>query len=138
MNRWLKLALVSLILGGGAIAVPILGRAYLVFSIEDKIHGAFFPLVRAIEHYCEDRGEAPPDLAALLPEYLAEMPSSRFVSEVSFSAASAERRWRLVLASTSTGKRRLYIAERGMPLSDVEKRWKKARYHDTWSVIEPK
>jgi hypothetical protein len=81
---------------------------------------------------------APPDLTDLSPKYIGGMPSSRFVSEVLYAHADGEQRWRLTLVSTATGKRRYYIAERGMPLSGAEKKQRKVRYHGTWSVIEPK
>jgi hypothetical protein len=59
------------------------------------------------------------------------------VSGVSYSASPEERRWRLTLASAKTGKRRLYIAENGMPLSKAEMAQRTHQYHGTWSVIEP-
>ena len=50
------------------------GHAIRVFTIEDKIHGEFWPLVTSIDAYCSEPGSAPGSLDELVPAYIIELP----------------------------------------------------------------
>jgi hypothetical protein len=115
----------------------VVGRTVWTFGVEDKIHAAFYPVIRALDHYSKEHGNPPEGLNVLCPEYLEEVPSSMLVSEVRYQRLPNKHGWRLILESRATGNHRLYIAEDGMPLSDKESRDVVLHYHHRWFVREP-
>ncbi len=133
MKRWIGWMMAAVF---GAWALLVAAR-YRAFAVEDSIHATYCPVVLAIERYGDDHGHAPTDLNQLGPDYLPVLPTSRHVSEVRYSGSQTENAWRLTLVSTSTGCRRLYLAEHGMPLSGAEESRRIKRYHGIWSVLRP-
>ena len=113
-----------------------LGKAWRTFVVEDSIHGTFYPVVIAIHKYKEDKGHPPAKLEDLCPDYLAEIPESKHISSTSLIVVFNDH-WRLLLVSESLKKKRHYIAEDGLPLTEYEKKTLVSRYHDIWSVLEP-
>jgi hypothetical protein len=107
------------------------------FVVEDSIHGTYYPAVKALDRYCDERGNAPKTLMDLTPNYLGSLPSSGRVTEQIYSSGQPKQAWRLTLVSTSTGRKRLYIADHGMPLSDSERQILVKQYHQTWFVLQP-
>ena len=108
------------------------------YDIEGSIHAEFYPLIPALDRYCEKNRKAPETLNDLVPEYLNEIPSLRRVSDIRYRSEPNEPRWRLTLVSQATGDLRYYIAETGIPLSELEKKEVVLQYHSRWSVLEPK
>jgi hypothetical protein len=108
------------------------------YHIEGSIHAEFYPLIPALDGYCDVNRKAPEKLEDLVPEYLNELPSLGKVSEIRYRYEPKEPRWRLTLVSEATGDLRYYIAETGIPLSELEKKDLVLRYHSRWSVLEPK
>ncbi len=108
------------------------------YDIEGSIHAKFYPLIPALDRYCDVNRRAPEKLDDLVPEYLDEIPSLDRVSDVRYTNDQGKPHWRLTLESLATGDRRLYIAERGIPLSEVEKEDLVLQYHSRWNVLEPK
>jgi hypothetical protein len=113
------------------------GRPLWKFSVEDRIHSTFYPVVRALKRHSEKHGNAPERLQDLCPDYLDAIPSSFLVGEVDYDTTERREGWRLTLSSRATGNRRFYIAQEGMTLSETEKRDVVLRYHSCWSIREP-
>lgn len=102
------------------IVVYSVAKAWRNFSIEDSIHAEFYPLISALDQFCDKNHRAPETLNDLVPEYLNEIPSLRRVSEVRYRSEPNEPRWRLTLVSQATGDLRYYIADAGIPLSEAD------------------
>lgn len=121
----------------GIIGYSIL-KSLRYYEIERSIHAEFYPLILALDRYCDDNRKSPDKLEDLLPKYLDKIPSLGRVSAVHYTNGSGRPHWRLTLESLATGQRRLHIAESGMPLSEVEKKDLVQQYHSRWNVLEPK
>jgi hypothetical protein len=100
------------------------------FLMEDTIHGSFFPVVRAILEYTEERNAAPKKLIDLVPDHLAEIPQNEFVERIEYN--SDEESWTLALNGRDG---RIYMARRPT-FTEKEIESASSFYHGTWLVKE--
>ncbi|PXA04260.1 hypothetical protein DDZ13_06900 [Coraliomargarita sinensis] len=122
--------LAAIIAGLFFIISPLIKRTQ-AFFIEDSIHGRYFPVVRAILEFTEEKGVAPRELAELIPEYLQSLPESKHVDRLKIM--SEGENWTLTLYSEATGQHRTYQARRPN-FTDKEIESSLLFYHDTWLV----
>lgn len=109
--------------------------AWCRFSVEDRIHGAFYPVVNALYRFQDDTGAPAAGLAQLVPKYLTAIPRSEFVSEISYRRSSDEKAWALSLYSTALDPPRLYCCRSDRKFSAAEELRVIQRYHATWVVL---
>jgi hypothetical protein len=87
---WKRISLVALcvILAGGAYIGYQFTRAWRLFSAEDQIAHAFYPVVEAIYGHVEAHGHPPERLADMVPETLPAIPECPVVDSVSYHVQS--------------------------------------------------
>jgi hypothetical protein len=129
----------------GLIAVAVLGaagifahgfyRAWHKFSVEDDIHGAFFPMVRALDDYERDHGAPATNLTQLIPRYIPQIPRSRFVDSVRYDVLEDGKAWQLRLHSRALEPPRLYCCRSDNKYTAEEEKRILLRYHAVWVVL---
>jgi len=107
LPRVLSLIILLLVVGLGWLGYSVWQR-FNIFLIEDRIHGTFFPVVRAIWDYEDREHHAPAQLAELVPDFLPALPTSPHVDQVDYAWDPPSGVWRLTLHSDATGPRREY------------------------------
>ena len=110
-------------------------RAWLKFTVEDSIHGVFFPVVRALDEYEHDHGAPATNLAQLVTKYVSQIPSSALVDSVQYTLLSDGKAWQLSLHSTALDPPRLYWCRSSNKYTAEEEKRVLLRYHSVWVVL---
>jgi len=116
------------------IAFGVYRRCYK-FAVEDSIHGAFFPLVLALEEYEHDHGVPAASLPQLVPNYISQIRSSAFVDSVEYGLLTDGKAWQLRLHSTALEPPRAYVCRSSDKYTDDEEQRLILRYHVVWVVL---
>ena len=111
-------------------------RAWHKFSVEDSIHGVFFPVVRALDEYEHDHGAPATNLAQLVPKYVSQIPSSALVDSVQYTLLPDGKAWQLSLHSTVLDPPRLYCCRSSNKYTAEEEKRVLMRYHSVWVVLK--
>lgn len=132
-----RIAYISVIAVVCALTVVSIGfyRAFHKFSVEDQIHGAFFPVVAALYDYEHDHSTPATNLMQLVPAYIAQIPRSHLVDSVEYSVIDDGKTWQLNLYSHALSKPRIYCCRSSQKFSAEEERKVVLRYHGVWTVI---
>jgi hypothetical protein len=110
-------------------------NAWHKFAVEDKIHGTFFPVVRALEQYEHDHGAPAVSFAQLAPKYISQIPSSTLVDSVQYGLLPDGKTWQLRLHSTALESPRTYFCRSSDRYTAEEEKRVILRYHATWVVL---
>ena len=122
-------------LGLLAAMAGILYNAYHVFSIEDKIHDTYFPVVAALYHFEDDHVFPATNLVQLVPAYLPKIPNSPMVDSVEYTVIDSGRDWQLALTSHALSQPRVYCCRSNPIFSAEEEHRVVQRYHGVWTVM---
>ncbi|MGD0812460.1 MAG: hypothetical protein ABSA83_02555 [Verrucomicrobiota bacterium] len=99
-----------------------LHQAWHNFSIEDQIHGTFFPVAKALFDYEHDHSSPATNLAQLVPAYIPQIPSSRFADSVDYSVIKDGKGWQLNIHSRALSQPRLYCCRSSQQFTAEEAR----------------
>src|SRR4051812_34235952 len=80
------------------IAIPV-HRQIHTFSVEDDIHGTFFPVTRALYAYQQEHGRPAESLEALLPKYTDAIPSFELADAPTYRVLPDGQSWELAIRS---------------------------------------
>ncbi len=105
------------------------------FSVEDRIHGTFFPVTAALYLYQQEHGQPADALAALVPEYLSAIPSSPLADLTTYRISPDSQSWELVIHSRALAQPRLYLCRSTQHFTPDETRRIIIQYHSTWTVF---
>lgn len=112
-----------------------LHRAWHTFSVEDQIHGTFFPVAMALFNYEHNHSSPASNLAQLVPMYISQIPSSRFADSVEYSVINGGKAWQLSIHSRALSQPRLYCCRSSQQFTAEEARRIVLRYHGIWTVL---
>ena len=104
------------------------------FSVEDRIHGTFSPLTRALCTYEEEHGRPAKSLETLLPKYIEMIPSSELTDSPAYRVLPDGRSWELSVHSRALFQPRLYLCRSNSLFSPEETRRIVQQYHQ-WTVL---
>ncbi len=104
-------------------------RAWHGFAVEDEIHGTFFPVVRALADYEYDHGSPASALAKVVPDYIAQLPSSRLADSVEYSVIGGGKAWQLSIHSHALHEPRVYCCRSTHRFTADEEQRVVLRYH---------
>lgn len=130
---WIALGIVVL-LGAGLATIQVY-QAVRKFSVEDQIHGIFFPVVAALHQFQEEAGSAPQDLTQLTPKYLPAIPQSDLIDEVTYTRSADGKNWKLLLHSKALSPPRTYDARSKQDYTTEETSRIILTYHSVWTVL---
>jgi len=99
------------------------------FSIEDQIHGTFFPVSMAIERFTETNGIPPESLASLVPSFLLAIPTSPLVDKLEYRVVNRTN-WIMDAHSTVLKPSRTYSWRSDWNLTEQEKKKLIKEFHN--------
>ena len=105
------------------------------FRIEGAIHHAFFPVVMAIDAYVRDEKVPPAQLSDLVPQYIAEIPTSKYSGAPSYRVLQ-EKNWEFFVDSDERGVARKYLSRSTGYYTKEEERHIILKYHGVWVVLQ--
>ena len=135
VKRSIILSVAIMVLVGVAVFGVGLYRAWHAFTVEDQIHGAFFPVAMALYDYEHDHSSPATNLTQLVPAYIPQLPSSRFADSVEYSVIDGGKAWQLSIHSSTLSQRRVYCCRSTQKFTTDEERRVLLRYHAVWTVL---
>ena len=105
------------------------------FAVEDQIHGAFYPVAKALYDFEHDHNSPATNLTQLVPGYIAQLPSSRFADSVDYSVIDGGKAWQLSIHSSALSQPRVYCCRSTQKFTADEEQRVLLRYHAVWTVL---
>jgi hypothetical protein len=135
----IKRSILLLVAIAVVVVVAVLGigfyRAWHTFSVEGQIHGTFFPVAKALYDYEHDHSSPATNLTQLVPRYIPQLPTSRFVDSVEYSVTDGGKAWQLSIHSLALSQPRIYCCRSTQTFTADEERRVLLRYHAVWTVL---
>jgi len=108
-NKWIVRSVALVVV----IAIVSLGhgfwKAWSRFANEEKICGAFHPVINALQEFQEKTGAPPTNLTQLVPEYLPKIPAAPVANAIEYQVLSDGTNWQLSVRSSVRGKPELFV-----------------------------
>ena len=134
-TTWILSVIVCILLAAFvSIGISVYQQVH-TFSVEDRIHGTFFPVANALYAYQQEHGRPAASLAALVPKYLGAIPSSKLADSPIYRVLPDGQSWELSIHSRALSQPRLYLCRSTQHYTPEETRRIIIQYHSTWTVL---
>lgn len=107
--------------------------AYTRFMNEERICGAFHPVIRALDQFQEQSGSLPTNLTQLVPQYLPQLPSAPVADAIEYRVLPGTN-WELSVRSSVRGKPELFVQRSSRDFTAEERRRSVTGFHG-WLVF---
>ncbi len=84
-------------------------KAWSRFANEEKICGAFHPVINALRYFQEKTGTPPTNLTQLVPGYLQKIPAAPITNVIEYQVLADGTNWQLSVRSSVRGKPELFV-----------------------------
>ena len=126
---------IMVLVGVVAVFAFMIRQGLREFSVEDTIHGEFFPVVRALHAYQADHGAPAAVLTDLVPNYLPALPRFDRVDAIGYKVTKDGKQWEFSLHSTALSHARFYVSRSDQHYTPEEEKRVLLRYHGYWTVL---
>lgn len=109
-------------------------NAWHRFSSEERICGAFHPVINGIYSFQEKTGVLPTNLIQLVPAYIDRIPDTTIAQSIDYHLMPDGTNWHLAVRSHITGATRVYI-QRSTGEFTPEERQKAVTAFHGWVVF---
>src|SRR6476620_6779383 len=107
-TKWIIWSVVAVIAFTVALLAHGFFTAYNRFMNEERICGAFHPVIRALDQFQEQTGSLPTNLAQLVPQYVSRLPGTPVADAIEYRVLPGTN-WELSVRSSVRGKPELFI-----------------------------
>jgi hypothetical protein len=106
---------------------------YSRFMNEERICGAFDPVISALDQFQEQTGSLPTNLTQLVPQYLPKLPNTPVADSIEYSVLPDGTNWQLSVRSSVRGKPELFVHS-SRDFTDEEQRRSVTGFHGWFSI----
>jgi hypothetical protein len=136
-TKWIIRSIVAAVAAG----VVWFGCEFLIawhrFTSQERICGAFHPVISALGEFQQQNGFLPTNLMQLVPRYLQEIPAAPISDSIEYRVLPDGANWELSVRSRVSGSRALYIQRSSNDFTADEQRQSFTRFHG-WLVFREK
>jgi hypothetical protein len=104
-------------------------RAWHRFASEERICGAFHPVIAAIEQFQETTGSPPTNLTQLVPRFVPRLPVAPVADSIDYRLLPDGTNWQLSVRSRVTGDPRVFVQRSSRQFTADEERQAVAVFH---------
>ena len=104
-------------------------RAWHRFASEERICGAFHPVIAAIDEFHEATGSPPTNLTQLVPRYIPQIPAAPVADSIDYRVLPDGTNWQLSVRSRVTGAPRVFVQRSSRQFTAEEERQVVAAFH---------
>jgi hypothetical protein len=105
------------------------------FTSEEKICGAFHPVINALGEFQQQTGSPPTNLTQLVPDYLPRLPSEPFIDSIHYQRLPDGANWQLSVRSSVRGKPELFVQRSTQEFTAEEQQQRVSMFHG-WVVFK--
>ncbi len=110
-------------------------QAFYRFACEERICGAFHPVIDAIGRFQESKGALPTNLTQLVPTYVHEIPTAPVADAIEFRVMADGTNWQLTVHSRIAGSRRVFVQRSSDEYTSEERQRSVTAFHG-WMVFK--
>ncbi len=133
-TKWIIWTVVSLL----AITVTLFACAFFTvynrFMNEERICGAFHPVIGALETFRQEKGSLPTNLTELVPHYIPALPIAPVADSIEYRVLPGPN-WELSVRSSVRGKPELFVQRSSGNFTAEEQRQVVTGFHG-WLVFK--
>lgn len=104
-------------------------RAWHRFASEERICGAFQPVVTAIDEFREATGSLPTNLVQLVPRYVPQLPAAPVADSIGYQVSPDGTNWQVTVRSRITGSPRVFVQRSSQQFTAAEESQAVAAFH---------
>ena len=97
------------IVGVLAIGVAWFVHAWHRFASQDRIFGAFYPVIAALDEFHAATGSLPTNLTQLVPRYVSQLPTAPVADAIDYRVLPDGTNWQLTVRNRITGAPRVFV-----------------------------
>jgi len=109
-------------------------HAWHRFASEERICGAFHPIISAIDKFHETTGTLPTNLTQLVPAYVPQIPTTPVADSIDYRVMPDGTNWELAVHSRITGALRMYVQRSSGQFTEEEQQQGVTGFHG-WVVF---
>lgn len=133
-TKWIAWSVVAVF----AIGATWFACAYLTalhrFLSEERICGAFGPVISALDEFQQQTGFSPTNLTQLVPQYLPQLPSAPVADSIDYRLLQDGTNWQLSVRSSVRGAPEVFVRRSSHHFTAEEQRRRVAEFHG-WLVF---
>lgn len=133
-TKWIVGSVVAVIAVTVAWFAYGLFRAWHRFASEERICGAFHPVINALDHFLEQTGSLPTNLTQLVPGYLPQIPAAPVADSIEYRVLPDGTNWQLSVRSSVRGAPELFVQRSSGDFTAQEQRQSVRGFHG-WLVF---
>jgi hypothetical protein len=99
------------------------------FAAEERLCGAFHPVIAAIQEFQEADGSPPTHLTQLVPRYVSQLPGAPVADSIDYRVLADSTNWQLSVRSRVTGAPRIFIQRSSQQFTAEEEHQAVAVFH---------
>ena len=104
------------------------------FANEDRICGAFDPVITALDEFQRQTGSLPTNLMQLVPQYVPQLPRAPVADSIEYRILPDGTNWQLSVGSSLRGKPQLFVQRSSRDFTAEEQRRSVTAFHG-WLVF---
>jgi len=108
--------------------------AWRKFANEERICGAFHPVIIALHEFQRQTGYPPVNLAQLVPQYLSQLPSAPVANSIDYRVLPDGTNWEISVHSGVRGAPEIFVQRSSRDFTEEEQRRSVAGFHG-WLVF---
>ncbi len=133
-TKWIIWSVVAIVAFTISLFVRGFYTAWQRFASEERICGAFHPVISALNEYQQQTGSLPTNLMQLIPEYLPRLPSPPVADAIDFRTLPDGTNWQLSVQSSVRGAPELFVQRSSRDFTADERRQSLTGFHE-WLVF---
>ena len=133
-TKWIVCSVIALIVIASAWVAYSFFIVWQRFVREERICGAFHPLISALGEFQQQTGSLPTNLTQLVPQYLPQLPSAPVADTIDYRVLADGTNWQLSVKSSVRGKPELFVQRSSRAFTAEEERQSVTAFHG-WLVF---
>jgi len=129
--------LAALFIFGGGLFVHGFVKTWQRFANEERICGAFGPVITGLENFQTQTGSLPTNLVQLVPQFVQQIPTSPIAESIDYRILPDGTSWQLSVRSRVRGPRELFMRRSSNEFTEEERRQSVAGFHGWLVFREP-
>jgi hypothetical protein len=131
---WIIWSVVAALVIAGGLFVHAFFKVWQRFANEERLCGAFGPVVMGLQNFQEQTGALPTNLVQLVPQFIQQIPAMPIAESIDYRILPDGNSWQLSVRSRVRGPRELFMRRSSNEFTEEERRQRVAEFHG-WLVF---
>ena len=134
---WIIWSVLAALFIAGGLFVYGFFKAWQRFANEERICGAFSPVINGLQTFQEQTGSLPTNLVQLVPQFVQQIPPPPLAESINYRILPDGTNWQLSVRSRVRGPQELFMRRSSNEFTEEERRQSVAGFHGWLVFREP-